>query len=403
MTFRALRHRSFRLFWIGQGVSVSGTWMQVMAQSWLVFRLTDSPLALGLLSVSRFGPSLVGAPLAGVLADRVSRRQLVIFTQTASLVIASMLAALTLGGVVRVWQVMLLALCQGVVDTMDMTARQTLQVDLVGIEDLQSAVALNSAAFNVGRMAGPALAGVMVTFWNEGICFAFNAVSYLAVLAALLRIQTPPHLSRRGRPWRQEMLEGVRFAWTHPLVRATLLSVAVTSCAGLAYAPLLPVFSGKVIGAGARGYGLLLGGTGLGAILGALAAAGRTDNRGARLIMAVGQFCLGAGLVGLGLTRHLLAAVAIMVWIGLSVAVQLSTTNALLQTTAPPELRGRVVSLYIWLFAGLSPIGGLSAGWLAEKIGAPLTAICCGAACLAAPLLTGLSTQDASDESRSGP
>ena len=362
-----------------------------MAQSWLVFRLTDSPLALGLLSVSRFGPSLLGAPLAGVLADRVSRRQIVLFTQSASLVIASLLAALTLTGVIRVWQVMLLAFCQGVIDTLDMTARQTLQVDLVGIEDLQSAIALNSAAFNVGRMTGPALAGVLVAAWDEGICFALNAVSYLAVLAALLQIRIPPQISRHGRPWRQEMLEGVRFAWSNRLIRATLLSVGVTSCAGLAYAPLLPVFSGKVIGAGARGYGLLLGGTGLGAILGALAAAGRTDNRGARRIMAAGQLGLGIGLVALGLNRQLLPAAGIMVLVGLAVAVQLATTNALLQTTAPPELRGRVVSLYIWIFAGLSPIGGLLAGSLAEQAGAPFTAICCGAACLVAPVLTGLS------------
>src|SRR5664279_4472982 len=249
--FRALRHRPFRIFWIGQWLSVNGTWMQTTAQAWLVYRLTDSPLVLGILSAVRFGPALVGSPIAGVLTDRLPRRLVVLSTQSLSLVQATLMAVLTLSGAVRVWQVLLLAFFQGIVDTLDTPARQTLQVDIVGVEDLQSAVSLNASAFNAARMVGPALAGVMVAAWGEGVCFAVNAFSYLAVLVAL------------------------------------------------------------------------------------------------------------------AFTRTLAVASVWMVVIGLGVAIQLSTTNGFLQTTAPPHMRGRVVSLYIWLFSGLSPVGGFAAGWIA--------------------------------------
>ncbi len=386
--FRALRHRPFRVYWIGQWLSVNGTWMQTTAQAWLVYRLTDSPLVLGVLSVMRFGPALVGAPIAGVFTDRFSRRRLVLLTQSLSLVQASLMAALTLSGAVRVWQVLVLALCQGVVDTLDTPARQTLQVDIVGIEDLQSAVALNSSAFNAARMVGPALAGVLVAVWGEGVCFAVNAVSYLAVLVALLTIRTVPTVRRSEGSMRTELTEGVRYAWNDREIRLMLVAIAVTSGFGLSYSTLLPVFARDVLHGGVRGFGLLMSSGGLGAIAGALVAAARRSGRRVGLIMAVGQGCLGTGLVALALTRNLGLAAAWMVMIGFGVAMQLSTTNSLLQTAAPPHMRGRVVSLYIWLFSGLSPIGGFIAGWAAERVGAPWTAAGAGAACALSAALT---------------
>jgi MFS family permease len=384
--FRALRHADFRLFWVGQWISVTGTWMQTMALSWLVYKLTDSPAALGFLTAVRFGPSLFGSPFAGVLADRVSKRSLVLATQTASLLQASALAFLTLSGHVKLWHVLALALIQGISDMVDMPARQTLQVDLVGVEDLQSAVSLNSTAFNAGRMLGPALAGVVVAEWGEGLCFALNAASYLAVLIALLTIRPRLEPRRLHRSVLTEIGEGFQYAWNEPAVRSILIGVAVTSAVGLSYSTLLPVLARDVLHAGARGYGFLLAGAGCGAIAGALLAAARRGGR-ALAVNQLGQAALGVGLMALGVAPTLPVAVAVMGLVGLAVAVQLSTTNGFLQTTAPPALRGRVVSLYTWLFAGLAPLGALPVGLLAERIGAPRTAIGAGVLCVVSALL----------------
>ncbi len=388
--FRALRHRDFRVYWVGQWLSVNGTWMQTTAQAWLVYRLTGSPLVLGLLSLARFGPSLVATPIAGVVIDRFPRRKLVLLTQSASLVLASLMALLTISGTVQVWQVLVLAFLQGIVDTLDMPARQTLQVDLVGIESLQSAISLNSSAFNAARMVGPALAGVLVAGYGEGVCFAVNAVSYLAVLVALLTIRTSLSQRPASGSVRDELIEGLRYAAGNPQVRLVLTSVAVTSAFGLSYMTLLPVFARDVLHSGARGFGLLMASGGLGAIFGALGTAARRGTSRTTAVMAAGQGALGLGLVALALTRHVLAAAVCLVVVGLAVAIQLSTTNGFLQTTAPEHLRGRAVSLYIWIFSGLSPIGGLVAGWVAEHVGAQWTAAGAGSACVLSALVTGV-------------
>ena len=384
---RALRHRDFRLYWLGQAVSVTGLWMQTMALAWLVYRLTDSPLYLGLLTVARFGPSLLLSPLAGVLTDRLPRRDLVVATQAAGLVQAATLAALTLSGLAAVWHLLALAAFQGVVDTLDLPARQTLQVDLVGLDDLQSAVSLNSSAFNGARMVGPAIAGVVVAAWGEGVCFAVNAASYAAVLAALLAISVPRAAPARHEPFAAALRGGLHFAWRTPTVRAALAAVAVTSVVGLSFSTLLPVFARDVLHGGAAGYGLLLAGAGLGSVVGALGAAARRSG-GSQLQVLAAQGALGAGLITLAAARSLTVAALCLVAIGLAVAVQLATTNALLQTSSPPELRGRVMSLYMWLFVGASPLGGLAAGWLAEHVGAPATAAVAGAGCALSALLT---------------
>ncbi len=379
--FRARRYREFRIYWIGQWLSVNGTWMQTTAQAWLVYRLSDSPLMLGFLSVARFGPALVGTPLAGVVADRFPRRKLVLLTQSASLVQASLMAALTLAGAIRVWQVLVLALTQGIVDTFDTPARQTLQVDLVGIDSLQSAVSLNSSAFNAARMVGPGLAGVLVAATGEGVCFAINAVSYLAVLVALVSIRTPAGARPSDRSLRDDLVEGMRCAGANQQVRFVLASVAVTSAFGLSYTTLLPVFAHDVLRSGAGGFGLLMASGGLGAIFGALGAAARRGTHGTIAVTAAGQGALGVGLVALALTSRVWIAGVWLVLVGMAVAVQLSTTNGFLQTTAPEHLRGRAVSLYLWIFSGLSPIGGLAAGWVAEHAGAQWTAAGAGAVC----------------------
>lgn len=364
---------------------MTGTWMQTMAQSWLVYRLTDSPLALGLLTAARFGPSLLGAPLAGVMADRFARRNLVLGAQALAMVQAAVLAALTLGGAVEVWHVLALALLQGVVETVDMPARQALQLDLVGAEDLQSAVALNSVAFNAARVVGPALAGALVATVGEGVCFALNAVSYLAVLLALAFI---PAAAAAAAPEGvgARLLEGVHYVWREAALRRVLVAAGVTSLFGLSYVTLLPVLARDVLGSGAEGYGVLLGGAGLGAMAGALATASRRSGSDARRFVAWGQGVLGFGLVVLAASRRVSVALACMVLIGAAVAVQLSISNASMQVHAPAGLRGRVISLYIWVFAGLTPVGGLIAGAVAEVVGATWTAAACGVVCLVSAL-----------------
>jgi MFS family permease len=388
-TFRALGHRDFRTFFFGQWVSVTGTWMQTTALAWLVYRLTHSPLMLGVLAAARFGPSLVAAPLAGVIADRFPRRTLVLMTQSLSLAQATLLSVLTVTGTVRVWHVLVLAFLGGAVDTLDMPARQTLQVDLVGIEDLQSAVSLNSFAFNAGRMVGPALAGLLVAGYGEAACFAFNAVSYLAVLIALMTIRPVPAVAVSSGSWRADLVEGWRYAWRTPRVRLVLLAVAITSGFGLSYAALMPVFAGDVLHAGPRGFGVLLAAGGCGAMVGALLAASRRSNASAGVLVAAGQGALGLGLVALGTIRNFQVVAAVMMLIGISVAIQLTTSNGFLQTSAPPRMRGRAVALYLWLFAGLAPIGALLAGAIAERAGAPATVAGAGAVCVVSALVVG--------------
>jgi MFS family permease len=396
--FRALRHRNFQLFWSGQGISVVGTWMQTTAQGWLIYRLTHSPLMLGLLTVSRFGPSLVVAPLSGLVADRFPRRGAVLLTQSASLVLATILATLTLTGLVRVEHILVLAFLQGSVDSMDMTVRQTFQMDLVGPDDLQSAVSLNAAAYNSARMVGPFLAGILIAKVGEGVCFALNAVSFVAVLVMLVMIRVPPggagsgagSGSGTGRPSMAGALAaGMRYAWGTPATRRVMLAVAMTSGVGLAVNTLTPALARDVLHTGSQGYGRLLAGAGVGAILGALVAAGASTARFAFKVNALALGVMGISLLGIGLSHSLLSATLCLTLLGSMSAMQLSTSNTFLQTTAPPELRGRVVSMYVWLFQGMMPLGGFAAGWAADHLGISRAILISGVACASAGLVLG--------------
>ncbi|HNX95431.1 MAG TPA: MFS transporter [Holophaga sp.] len=257
-TFRAMRHGEFVVYWAGQAISVIGTWMQSTALSWLVYRITSSPVALGVMALARFGPSLLGAPFAGLLVDRFPRRKVVILTQATSLTLAIPLAYLTLTNQVQLWQLLVLAVAQGCVDTLDMTARQTFQMDIVGPEDVQSAVALNSAAFNSARMVGPVLAGVIVHFWSEGICFVLNAVSYLTVLISLFTIRGKPHVASTALgPVLREIRTGFSFVWRTPPIRVRMLAMGVTSALGLSIQTLLPVFVVSQLHGDAQSFGML--------------------------------------------------------------------------------------------------------------------------------------------------
>ncbi len=389
--FRALRHRNFQIFWVGQGISVSGTWMQTTAQSWLLYRLTGSPLMLGLLTVVKFGPALLIAPFAGLVADRLPRRKVLILTQSASLLVATTLAILAITGVIRVSHVLVLAFLQGCIDSLDMTVRQTFQMDLVGPEDLQSAISLNSAAFNSARMVGPPIAGLMIAWMGEGSCFALNAISYLAVLISLFTIRVrPAHLQSDRQSLLEQISTGMRFVWKNPSVRLVLVAVAMTTAVGLSAYTLTPALARDVLRTGAQGYGRLLLGVGVGSVLGSLTAATATSSHRETLVnflMLCGQ---GLSLLSLGMAHSMPVAMLSLTLLGSMVSMQLSTCNTYLQTTAPPELRGRVVSIYVWILQGLAPLGGFAAGWTAQHAGVPAAILGAGAICILAGLGFGI-------------
>lgn len=388
--FRALRHRDFQLFWAGQGISVGGTWMQTTAQSWLVYRLTSSPLALGFLTVAKFGPAVVIAPFAGLVADRLPRRKVLIGTQSSSLLVATALAILSLAGVIRVGHIMVLAFLQGCIDAIDMTVRQTFQMDLVGPEDLQSAVSLNSAAFNSARMVGPPVAGMLIAWVGEGVCFAMNAVSYLAVLVSLFVLRPVPCGPRaRQEGLLEQIAAGMRFSWRTPAVRSVLAAVALTSAIGLSANTLAPALARDVLHTGSQGYGRLLLGVGIGSILGSLGAAAASTSRRATLVNVLMLCGQGVSLLCLGLSHSMLQAMSALTLLGLVASLQLSTCNSFLQTAAPPGLRGRVMSIYVWIFQGLAPLGGLAAGWTAQHAGIPGAILAAGGICLLSGLAFG--------------
>ena len=382
---RALRHRNFRLFFGGQLVSLIGTWMQSVAQSWLVFRLTHSSVLLGLVGFASQIPVFLLAPVGGLVADRRHRLRLLVATQTASMVLAFALAALTLSGRVREWHIFVLAALLGVVNAFDIPIRQAFVVEMVAREDLVNAIALNSSMVNGARVVGPAVAGVLVATIGEGWCFFANAVSYIAVIAALLRMDVP----RRALPPRassalSHLAEGFRFVARTPPIRALLLLLGVVSFTGMPYAVLMPVFAEDILHAGARGLGILMGASGLGALLGSLALARRRGVQGLGRWVAVSTACFAMGLVLFALSRSLPLSVLILFPLGGAMIVQMAASNTLIQAMVPDALRGRVMGVYSMMFMGMAPLGAMLAGGLAGRLGAPATVAAGGIVCLAA-------------------
>jgi MFS family permease len=390
---RALKHWNFLLFWAGQGTSVVGTWVQITAQSWLIYRLTHSPLFLGLLSAARFGPALVVAPFAGIVVDRFPRRRVALLTQTAGLLLATLLAGLALAGQLRVRHILLLATLQGCLDAVDATNRYAFQMDMVGADDLQSALGLNSAAFNSARMVGPWIAGILIARFGETVCFGLNAASYLAVLGSLTVIRLPPGASSRPSPVTAQAIKaGLHFIWTTPTVRRVMLAVAMTSLTGLAVNTLVPALARDNLHTGAQGFGRLMAGGGIGAILGSLGAAAFATPRRTACINSLTLCALGCALLTLAEVHSMLLAVFGMMLLGSTTSVQHSTSNTFLQTKAPVDLRGRLASLYVWVMQGLAPVGGLALGWAASRAGIPATIAWTGSVGLASGVALGLVT-----------
>lgn len=370
--FRALRHRNFNLFFQGQLLSLVGTWMQKVALVWLVYRLTDSPVQLGLMTFCSQFPTFALAPLGGVLADRWDRRRLLIGLQILMLAQAAALTALTFSGDVQVWHLYFLSLVLAVASAFEIPARQAFLKDMVGREDLTNAIALNSSMFNSARIAGPAAAGLLVAWAGEGWCFAVNTLSYLAVILCLV-LMTPGE--NRGKPAEGPLLEGFRYAWRTPGVRRLLGLLAVASLLGSPYHSLLPVFAGDP-----EELGLMMSAAGAGALLGAITLARRRRIGGLRTLVA--RAC-----AGLGVSLMLFAAFPtawLLIPVGASMVLMMASTNTVLQSTVPDAVRGRVLSLYLMVIMGLSPLGALVAGALAARAGAPMAVALGGAACLGA-------------------
>lgn len=371
---RSLRHRNFQLFFSGQLISLIGTWMDTIAESWLVYRLTGSSLLLGTVAFAGQIPVFLLAPVGGMAADRWNRRKVVIATQTASMFLAFALAFLTLSGRVRVWQVILLAALMGVVNAFDIPARQAFLVDMVGREDLMNAIALNSSMFNGARIIGPSIAGILVASIGEGWCFFSNAVSYIAVIAGLLlmRVKDKRADEEHSSPL-EHIAEGFRFVSHTAPIRLILLLLGLVSFVAMPYSVLMPIFAAQILHGNARTLGILMGATGVGALSGALVMATRQTVRG--LCRWVWMACAGFGsfLILFSISRWYLASVFLLVPVGFTMMVQMSSSNTLIQAMVPDRLRGRTMAVYSMMFMGMAPLGALFSGAVADRIGAPWT------------------------------
>ena len=389
-TFRALRHRNFRLFFYGQIISLVGTWMQTIAESWLVYRLTGSSLKLGAVGFCAQIPVFFVAPLGGIIADRYNRRNIVIGTQVSAMILALIYAALTLihGSdgkmLITVPEIFVLAALLGVVNGFDIPARQSFMVEMVGKEDLMNAIALNSSMFNGARIIGPAISGLLVAAIGEGWCFFVNGISYIAVITGLLMMNVVTHRVVTKSSPTQHLVEGFRFVRTAKPIRDMLLLLGVVSLVAMPYAVLMPIFADQILHGGAEGLGLLMGATGIGALLAALSLAARSGLRGLGRLIGFAALGFGTSLIAFSFSRTFWLSVVLLVPVGFGMMLETTTSNTLIQAMVPDELRGRVMAVYTMMFMGMAPLGSLSAGALADHLGAPHTLALGGVICILA-------------------
>ena len=379
---RSLRHRNFQLFFGGQLISLIGTWMQNVAQAWLVYRLTGSSFLLGAVGFAGQIPVFLMAPVGGIVADRKNRRRVVIATQTASLLLALVLALLTLGKIVQVWHIFVLAAGLGVVNAFDIPARQAFIVDMVGKEDLINAIALNSSMFNGARVLGPAIAGILVAKIGEGWCFFGNAVSYVAVIIGLILMRVTWERGNFSGSPLDNIVEGFEYVRGTQPVRMLLLLLGLVSVVGMPYAVLMPIFADRILHRGANGLGILMGATGVGALIGALSLAFKRGLKGLNSWIMLSSAGFGATLILFGISKSFWLSVAMLVPVGYCMMVQMASSNTLIQSMVPDRLRGRVMSVYSMMFMGMAPIGALGAGVVAHRLGAPLTVAIGGMTCM---------------------
>jgi MFS family permease len=387
---RALNHRNFQLFFVGQLISLIGTWMQSVAQSWLVYKLTDSAALLGAVGFASQIPVFLFAPLGGALADRYNRHRIVVIAQLSAMILAFVLAADTLAGAIQVWHIFVLASLLGLVNAFDIPARQAFVVEMVNRRDLINAIALNSSIVNGARIVGPAIAGIVVAAFGEGWCFLLNAVSYVAVVAALLAMHvTPRAIMDDPRSALHNIAEGFAFVLRTGPIRALILLLGLVSLMGMPYAVLMPIFAHDVLHGEARELGLLMGATGVGALCGALSLTFRKTLRGLGSVVAMASAGFGVSLILFSFSGGLWISAALLVPAGFSMMVQMAASNTLIQSMVPDHLRGRVMAVYSMMFMGMAPFGAIFAGLVAERVGAPTTVAIGGGACIAGAAVFG--------------
>lgn len=373
-TLRALEYRNFKLFFGGQLISLIGTWMQNVAQAWLVYRLTKSSFLLGGVGFAGQIPVFLMAPIGGIVADRYSRHRVVIATQTASMVLAFILSVLVLTHTVQVWHIFTLAALLGVVNAFDIPGRQSFFVEMVGRADLMNAIALNSSMFNASRIVGPAIAGILVAGIGEGWCFFANAVSYIAVIVGLLMMNVPPREEPRhhGSPL-ANIIEGFRYVMHNPPIHGILALLGVVSLTGMPYTVLMPIFADRILHGGAAALGTLMGATGVGALVGALLLASRQTLKGLGKWVAMAATGFGVSLMAFAFCRAYWLSIVVLLPVGFSLMIQMGSSNTLIQSMVPDRLRGRVMAVYSMVFMGMAPFGSLLSGAAADRIGAPWT------------------------------
>jgi MFS family permease len=383
---KVFRHRNYRLFFTGQLISLMGTWITSVAQGWLVYSMTHSPFLLGVVSFCGQVPVFFISAFGGMISDRLDRRKMLVVTQALSMLQAATLAVLTLMHIVQVWQIVVLALFKGLVNAFDVPTRQSFTVEMVGREDLRNAISLNSMMFNLARIVGPTVAGILVATVGEGLCFTVDAISYGAVLISLIMMQfVPKPPKKHGHPW-HELKAGFFYAWNNRQIRLSLMLIVVCSAFGASYIPMMPAFVRDVLGEGSRGLGFVLGSVGAGALCGAYVLSRIHDRHLTRTPMITAA-TFGVGLILFANAHSLLAAMLLVLPTAFSLMLLGASTNTIIQTASEDHMRGRVVSFYAMGFMGMMPWGSLILGWLGSRIGVGQSVAVGGAVCILAAIV----------------
>src|SRR6266478_4594101 len=380
--FRSIENRNYRLYFLGQLVSLLGSWLQSVAQAWLVYRLTGSSFQLGLVLFIGQASLLFLSPIGGLIADRYQRRWVVVATQTTSMLLAFVLAVLTLWGHVQLWQILAVAGLQGIINAIDVPTRQALVSEIVNTDNLLNAVALNSSIFNNASSVAPLVAGFLVATVGEGWCFAINGATYLAVIAGLLMMRLEEQRKDGGmQSALSSVREGFHFVHDTAPIRRILLVLAVVSLLGAPFTVLMPIFADKILHAGPRGLGLLMSANGVGSLVGSLLLASRRGLTGLGRWIVFGSAGFGASLILLSVSRSFPLSLLILAPAGFCLFYEITASNTLVQAMSPEALRGRAIGILSMLILGMAPFGALMAGFLAQRFGAPLTVAVGGLAC----------------------
>ena len=391
MVFRALRYRNFKVFFIGQGISLIGTWMQYVAMSWLVYRMTNSALMLGVVGFASQIPAFILSPFTGVLADRHNRHKILLFTQALAMLQAFILAFLTLTENIAVWHIVVMGIFLGCVNSLDIPARHSFILEMVEEkENLGNAIALNSMMFNMARLIGPSIAGVLIAIAGEGVCFLINAISYIAVIASLLAMKMPARDNEKREAdysMFEDLREGFNYAFGFVPIKAILFLLGIISLMGMSYAVLMPVFAKDILHGGPHTLGFLMGTVGIGSLAGTIYLASKKNiiTLGRMLPAAAGIF--GLSIIIFSFSHNLVFSLTLLFFSGFGIMVQMAASNTILQTIVDDDKRGRIMSFYTMAFMGMAPFGSLFSGMLASRIGVSNTLIISGSCCILAAVI----------------